>query len=243
MIALWIAAAALAAEQPCTTFYPPAEVVDAAMRVSGARAAGLDAKAEERQLRVRLACASDALAEGDAAAVHLALAGQKPEPRPAPKADDAKDGPPHPQNGVALVDGQAFAALRGGRPALVQAFDGEGRVVYTEWLEAEEIDALQAGRAELPVEPTLPDLPPTPLGKSEIVRLIAGGALVATSGALFAVAADARADWYALDPSPVKTTSELEQLRIRTNVTQGAAIACAGLGAAGLLSVAIRVPF
>lgn len=243
MIALSLVAAALAAQdEPCTTFYTPTEVVESAMRVTGARAAGLDEEPEKRTLRIRLACASDALTEGDAAAVHLALTGQKPEPRPAPKAEDAKAGPPHPEGGVALVDGQAFAALRPGRPALVQAFDAEGRVVYTQFLDARAIDAIQAG-GKLPDAPTLPDLPPVPLGRSEIVRLIVGGALVATGGALFAVAADARSDWYAYDPAPVSTPEELERLRIRANVTQGAAIASAGIGAAALVSVAIRVPF
>jgi hypothetical protein len=68
-------------------------------------------------------------------------------------------------------------------------------------------------------------------------------ALVVTSGALFAVAAGSRADWYAIDPSPVTSVEDLERLRVRTNVAQGAGFACAGLGAAGLLSVAVRVPF
>ncbi len=240
MMLLLVAAAY--AEQACATFYTPADVVESAMRVQGARLAGADEEAERRALTVRLACVSDPLTPEDAAAVHLALTGRRPTPRPAPAAGDAKDGPPHPTDGVALVDGQAYAALRPGAPALVQAFDAEGQVVYTRWLDAAGVDAVKDG-ASLPMSPTVPRLPPVPLNKSEVVRLVASGALVATSGVLFAVAAGSRADWYAYDPSPVESTEELERLRVRTNVTQGLGIACAGLGAAGLLSVAVRVQF
>lgn len=242
MIGLFLLGAASAAESPCAAFFTPAEVVEQAMRVTGARAAGLDENPELRKLTVKLACVSDPLTEGDAAAVHLALDGAKPEGRPAPTPDDVREAPPHPTDGVALVDGQAFAALRDGRPALVQAFDKDGRVVYTRYLSADEVSAVRRG-AKLPTEPTVPRLPPVPLNTSEIGRLIVSGALVATSGVLLGVAAASRDDWYTYDPAPVQTPEELERLRIRTNVFQGAGLAAAGLGAAGLLSVAVRVQF
>lgn len=237
---LFIAAAY--AEQACTTFHAPADVVEAAMRVHGARMAGVDEEAERRTLLVRLACVSDPLSPGDAAAVHLALGSGRFQPMPVPTPEDAEEGPPHPDGGVALVDGQAYAALHPGRSAVVQAFDADGRVVYTRWLEGAEATEVRAG-ATLPTTPTLPKFPPTPLRGGEIARLVASGALVAVSGGLFAVAAKSRADWYAIEPSPVDTVGELEGLRVRTNVAQGAGLACAGLGAAGLLSVAVRVPF
>lgn len=230
------------ANEPCAVFYPPVDVVEAAMRVQGARLAGLDEEAERRTLLKRLGCVSEPLTPGDAAAVHLALGGNRMPARPAPAPGDAQAGPPAPADGVSLVDGQAFAALPDGGPAVVQAFDAEGHVVYTEWLDASEVSAVRAG-AKLPSAPSMPKFKADPLNKSEIVRLIVSSALVATSGALFVVAGEARNDWYALDPSPVATVTELEQLRVRTNVAQGAGLACAGLGAAGLLSVAVRVPF
>lgn len=241
MIAFLLVAAAHA-EKACSTFHPPADIVESALRVHGARLAGADEEAELRTLRNRLACASEPLAPGDAAAVHLALGTGTFEAMPAPTPEDFLDGPPHPDGGVALVDGQAYAALRPGRPALVQAFDDKGRVVYTLWLEGDEVNEVRAG-AKLPSAPMLPKLPATPLRGGEIARLVASGALVAVSGGLFAVAAKSRADWYAIEPSPVDTVDELEGLRVRTNVAQGAGLACAGLGAAGLLSVAVRVPF
>jgi hypothetical protein len=240
MIALLVVGAALA-DTPCASFSTPADVVESAMRVQGAAAAGLDAEAERRALLTRLACVSDPLTPGDVAAVHVALSGSAPPSRPPPAPGDAREGPPHPANGVALVDGQAFAALRSG-PAVVQAFDAEGQVVYTRWLDAAGVQAVRGGAA-LPTTPTIPRLPPVPLARNEVVRLIASGALVATSGVLFAVAAGAREDWYTYDPAPVSSTEELERLRIRANVAQGVGLACAGVGAAGLLSVAVRVQF
>ncbi|MDP2305022.1 MAG: hypothetical protein Q8P18_03240 [Pseudomonadota bacterium] len=242
MIAFLFAGLAHAVEQPCITFHSPADVVEAAMRVEGARLGGGDLESERRTLQLRLACVSDPLAPGDAAAVHLALGGERPEPMGPPEVGDAADGPPHPDGGVALVDGQAYAALRPGHAAVVQAFDAEGRVVYTRWLDASGVNDVRSG-AELPTSPTLPRLPPIPLRGGEIARLVASGALVALSGGLFVMAAESRSDWYALDPSPVDNVGDLEKLRVRTNVTQGAGLACAGLGAAGLLSVAVRVPF
>lgn len=242
MIALLLAGLAHAAEQPCITFHTPADVVEAAMRVQGARLAGVDPEAERRALVLRLACVSDPLAPGDAAAVHLALGGERPAPVAPPEVGDDKDGPPHPDGGVALVDGQAYAALRPGQPAVVQAFDAEGKVVYTRWLDAAAVNDVRLG-ADLPTSPTLPRLAPVPLRGGEVARLVASSAFVALSAGLFAMAAESRAGWYALDPSPVDTAGDLEKLRVRANVTQGAGLACAGLGAAGLLSVAVRVQF
>ncbi|MDP2315175.1 MAG: hypothetical protein Q8P41_19905 [Pseudomonadota bacterium] len=247
MSALLLAASLLAAnahaEQPCATFYAPVDVVAAALRLQGAATVGIDGIAERRTLLTRLACVSEPLEPGDAVAVHLALGGERPAPMPAPSVEDAQDGPPHPDGGVALVDGVAYAALRSGRPAVVQAFDADGRVVYTRWLDVSAVASVRAGEVDLPTAPTLPRLPPVPLRGGEVARLVTSSALVVASGALFLVAADARSDWYALKPSPVETVEELEQLRVRTNVAQGAGLACAGLGAAGLLSVAVRVPF
>jgi hypothetical protein len=116
-------------------------------------------------------------------------------------------------------------------------------VVYTQWVGAPSANLLLEKQLPMPKEPTEPKLPPVPLRRGEVVRLVASSALVVASGALFGVAADARSDWKAIEPSPVETTAELEKLRIRTNVAQGAGLACAGLGAAGLLTVAVRVPF
>ncbi|MFZ5476794.1 MAG: hypothetical protein ACOZNI_08475 [Myxococcota bacterium] len=240
MIAL-LAGVALA-EEPCDAFFAPAEVVEAALRVDGARRAGADAEAERRVLVVRLACASEPLAPGDAAAVHVALAEAPPSPVPAPTPKDLEHGPPKPDGGVALVDGVPHAALRPATPAVVQAFDAKGQVIYTRWLDAAEVEAVRGGRA-LPTSPSRPKLPPVPLSRGEVVRLVASSALVVASGTLLVVAADARADWYALDPSPVSTVADLERLRVRANVTQGAGLAAAALGGAGLLSVAVRVPF
>ncbi|MES2643373.1 MAG: hypothetical protein V4850_28070 [Myxococcota bacterium] len=242
MIAFLLAGLAHAVEQPCINFHTPADVVESAMRVQGARLADEDLDAERRTLLLRLACVSDPLAPGDAAAVHLALGGVRPEPMALPEVGDDVDGPPHPDGGVALVDGLAYAALRPGHAAVVQAFDAEGRVVYTRWLDAAGVNEVRLGAA-LPTSPTVPRLGPVPLRRGEIGRLIASGALVALSGGLFVMAAESRADWYALDPSPVDTVGDLEKLRVRTNVTQGAGLAAAGLGAAGLLSVAVRVQF
>jgi hypothetical protein len=247
LLAALLFAAEARAEQPCTLFYAPADVVEAAMRVQGARMAAeaggaTDEGAERRVLLLRLACVSDPLTPGDAAAVHLALGGERPVPRPPPTAADARSGPPHPDGGVALVDGQAYAALPPAGPAVVQAFDADGHVVYSRWLDAAAVGDVRDGAA-LPTTPTEPRLAPVPLRGGEIGRLVVSGALVAASGALFVIAGEARADWYALDPSPVDTVTELERLRVRTNVAQGAGLACATLGAAGLLSVAVRVPF
>jgi hypothetical protein len=243
MIAL-LAAAALAAPlptgRPCTELFAPVDVVEAALRLDGARRAGLDPAPEERTLLTRLSCVSEPLTEADAAAVHLALTSSPLVGRPPPEPDDAAEGPPHPSDGVALVDGQAYAALRRG-PAVIQAFDAEGRAVYTRWLDADGVRAVQAG-ATLPDTPSLPRLPPRPLDRGEIIRLAASGALLVGAGTLFVVAADARADWYALNPSPVETPEELERLRVRNNVAQGAGFALSGLGVAGMLSVAVRVP-
>lgn len=235
MIALLLVIEARA-EQPCRAFYTPADVVEAAMRVQGARTAApdeqaFDERAELRTLLTRLSCVSDPLTPGDAAAVHLAIGGARAAGGP------KGDPPPKPPDGVALVDGVPHARRTTGQPAVVQAFDADGRVVYTRWLPAD------AALDVLPAFPAVPSLPPVPLGRGELARLVASSALVAASGVFFLVAADARADWYALDPSPVTTVTELERLRVRTNVTQGAGLACAGVGAAGLLSVAVRVPF
>jgi hypothetical protein len=84
---------------------------------------------------------------------------------------------------------------------------------------------------------------PVPLRGGEILRLVVSSAFVVTGSALFVVAAESRADWYDIKDSPVDTVEALEQLRVRTNVSQGAGLAFAGVGAAGLLSVAVRVPF
>lgn len=243
MIAFLLAGLAHAVEQPCIKFHSPADVVESAMRVQGARLGGAaDLEAERRTLLLRLACVADPLAPGDAAAVHVALSGERPPPTAPPAVGDDKDGPPHPDGGVALVDGQAFAALRPGHSAVVQAFDADGRVVYTRWLDVAGVNEVKLG-ADLPSQPTLPRLPPVPLRGGEIARLVASSALVALSGGLFVMAAESRADWYALEPSPVDNVGDLEKLRVRTNVTQGAGLAAAGLGAAGLLSVAVRVQF
>jgi hypothetical protein len=230
------------AEQPCSTFYAPAEIVESAMLLTGARMAGADEDPARRTLLNHLACASEPLAPGDAAAVHVALRGERPVALPPPLPEDALDGPPHPEGGVALVDGVAFAALPGGRPALVQAFDAEGKVVYTRWLEADAVNAVRGGE-KLPTAPTLPKMAPVPLRGGEILRLVVSSAFVVTGSALFVVAAESRADWYDIKDSPVDTVEALEQLRVRTNVSQGAGLAFAGVGAAGLLSVAVRVPF
>jgi hypothetical protein len=273
------------ADDPCATFYAPTDVVEAAMRVIGARQlagggaptvtpaptedaasnpeslgdepppfATLDGPShartpesdlldgQRRALLTRLSCVSEPLSPEDAAAVHLALTGEKGDPLPPPKPKDAEEGPPHPDGGVALVDGVAFSALPAHRAAVVQAFDHDGHVVYTRWLDGDQVDRVRGG-AKLPDSPTVPRLAPVPLHRSEITRLVVSSALVVTSGALFAVAAGSRADWYAIDPSPVTSVEDLERLRVRTNVAQGAGFACAGLGAAGLLSVAVRVPF
>jgi hypothetical protein len=243
VIVLFVPLALAAEPGPCDAFYTPTDVVETALRVDGARRAGADPEPERRELLVRLACVAEPLSPGDAAAVHLALEGEVASPVPAPHPEDAERGPPHPEGGVSLVDGVAHAALRPDTSAVVQAFDSEGRVVYTEWVGAPTANLLIADRFDMPDAPTLPKLPPVPLRRGEIARLVASGALVVASGALFGVAADARHDWYALEPSPVKTVGELERLRVRTNVAQGAGLACAGLGAAGLLTVAVRVPF
>jgi len=240
---LALLAPAARAEQPCSTYYAPAEVVESAMLLTGAKLAGADELPLERTLLTRLACVSEPLSAGDAAAVHVALRGERPVAMPPPKPEDALDGPPHPDGGVALVDGVAYAALPGGRPALVQAFDKEGKVVYTRWLEAEEASAVRAGATKLPTAPMLPKLAPVPLRGGEILRLVVSSAFVVTGSALFVVAAESRADWYEIKDSPVDTVEALEQLRVRTNVSQGAGLAFAGVGAAGLLSVAVRVPF
>lgn len=242
MIAFFLAGLAHAVEQPCVKFHSPADVVESAMRVQGARLGNADLEAERRRLLLRLACVSDPLSPGDAAAVHLALAGERPAAVSPPEVGDHEYGPPHPEGGVALVDGLAFAALRSGHPALVQAFDSEGRMVYTRWLEVTEVTDVRRG-AELPKSPSIPRLPAVPLKGGEVARLVASSALVALSGGLFIMAAESRAEWYALEPSPVDTVGDLETLRVRTNVTQGAGMVCAGLGAAGLLSVAVRVQF
>jgi hypothetical protein len=286
---LFLLIASARAEDACSVFYAPADVVEAAIRVQGARRiasgdtarpapvvvapseddgeepssdrlapegppltnptatstvapAGTDEEAERRALMVRLACVSEPLSPGDVVAIHLALNGQRPEPMAPPGPKDAEHGPPHPAGGVALVDGVPFAALRSNWPAVVQAFDANGRVVYTRWLSAAAVARVKGG-AKLPTAPTVPRLPAVPLRKPEVARLVASSALVAASGILFVVAGQSRSDWYAIDPSPVSTVDELESLRVRANVTQGVGFACAGLGAAGLLSVAVRVPF
>ena len=161
---------------------------------------------------------------------------------PPPHAGEIEGAPPHPDGGVALVDGEAYAGLRPDQPALVQAFDADGHVVYTRWLNVAAANAVRDG-ARLPTEPTVPPLPPSPLRRGEILRLAASSVLMVASGTLFVVAAEARTDWYALDPSPVTTLEALERLRVRTNLAQGAGLACGGVGLAGLLSVAVRVPF
>lgn len=245
MILLALVGAASAAEELCTTWSTPAEVVRVATIVDGARRTGRvkDEEAARRELIERLACVADPLSPGDAAAIHVGLKGEAPSALPTPGPDDHIHGPTHPEGGVGVVDGVAYAGLRPNTPAIVQAFDAKGRPVYTRWIDGQTANALRAGDADMPTLPTIPDLPPVPLTRNEKLRLVGSSVLVAGGGALLLVAADARAGWYEIQDPPVETVKELDGLRMRANLTQGAGLACAALGSAGLLSVALRVEF
>lgn len=240
-----LVAAARADEVPCARFATPTEVVEAAMRVDGARRAGDAGRQEEERERLvgLLACVSDPLGPAEAGVVHDALAGSRPPPAPPPGHRDWLKGPPRPDGGVALVDGVAHAALRPSTPAVVQAFDADGRPLYSRWLDADGVDRVRAGTATMPTSASMPRPAATPLTTAEKTRLFASAGLVAASAGLLIVAADARADWYEVHDAPVDTVAELDALRSRANLAQGAGLAAGTLGAAGLLTVIVRVPF